>query len=480
MIAVNIGGTDRTASIEMGSLRITDNINHEVDTAEFSVLKYGALTYTPEAGQEVIITRDGTRIYYGIIIEIEHTLTGNDIIQYQVSCKDLSHFMDRLLVLERYEDTNLQAVVQDLIVRYGADQGFTSTNVGGASVSIKSITFNDIPLSACFNKLAQLTGYMWYVDYFKDVHFFEKNDEMAPYNLGDFSANYIYTSLALGDDISQLRNRVKVTGGEAEAEERTELLTGDGEKDIFPLGSKFAELPVIEVDGVPQTVGVEYLQKDEDYDVMWSYQEKYIRFTAGNIPPAPTGAATNITVTGIPLRPVIVQRSNNASISQYGVYEHHIINDQLRSREAALQFALADLTSYAQKIRSGSFLTYTAGLRSGQTININSPKRGVDEDFIIQAVSFEQISKDEYAWRVELATTKTLSMVDALQKLLLQERISLGEDETLLSFFDFADSFLMTDALTTPFTTSTTENYVWDDTEALSNRMIWDKFTWAA
>lgn len=459
-VVLKINGTDRSSLVKFGTLRISDKINQAADTCDFAIEQYGAQVFKPSVNDEVIVEVDAVRRYGGVIVEVEQSFDGHSVIRNEVKCKDYTQYMDRLLVTERYTNTTLQAVVQDLIYRYGSDYDFTDTNVLGSSVNIKSVSFNDIPLSECFNKLAKLTTYSWYVDYFKDVHFFKKNDEAAPFNLSDTSDNYIYDSLVISDDISQIRNKVKVRGGEAIAETRTEKLAGDGERDTFPLGNKFSSVPTVTVNGASKTVGIDFLNKDEDYQVMWSFAQKYLRFTAGNIPPSPSGGdTTNIDVTGDPLQPIVVQKQHNPSVAQYGVYEFLAINDSIRSRDEALQFAQAQLEAYAGTIKSGSFDTYEGGLKSGQTITINSTIRGLNEKFLIQSVTFRQVTRDIFLWHAELATLKTVTVIDILQELILRERLVEGEDETLLNFFALSDSFDLDDALGT-ITATTTEDYV--------------------
>lgn len=481
-VVVKINNIDRTSVIKFGSLTITDRINNDADICSFSVENYGDQTYFPQANDEVVVEVDSVKRYGGVILTVDKSIGDTSIVRHSVTCKDYSQFLDRKLATERYENTDMQTVVLDLIDRYASDYGFTGNNVLGSEFSIKSISFNELTLSDCFTKLARLTGYSWYIDYDKDVHFFKKNDEPAPFNLSDNSNNFIFNSLSINDDISQIRNKVKVRGGEIRGEARSEFYAGNGEQDTFPLGNKFAEAPTVIVDGVGKTVGIDFLNQDDDYDVMWSFTQKYLRFTSGNIPPVPTGpATTNIEVNGVPLSPIVVQRQNNPSVVEFGVYEFVKYNDSLKTRDEAIQFAQAELETYADAIRNGSFLTYQGGLRSGQTITINSTLAGVSEKFLIQSVKFKQLSPAEYVWDVEVATLRNISMIDILQQLLLKERISEGEDETLLNFFTMADIFYMDDEITDLVVTDS-DDYVWEQGDPMSdtypNPIVWNKFTW--
>jgi hypothetical protein len=481
MLTLTIGGVDRTSLIQFGSLRIADQVNQATDTADFIIEEYGTQTFRPEPGAEVTIERDGELIYGGVIIAVEQG-ESNGFIQHDVSCKDYSHYFDSKIVNERYENMTVTEVIESLVTEYAPD--FTTDHVE-CPLEITSISFSDLTPTQCLEKLSRLTGYAWYIDYEKDVHFFARiGGEAAPFSISPDDGNVIQGTLTVRRDLSQVRNRIKVRGGEAIAESITEKLAGDGERLQFPLSNKFSEAPTVIVNGVTKTVGVEYLDDDADFQLMWSYQEKYLRFTAGNTPPVPTGpATTNIFVTGLPLRPIVVQVQDPASIDELGrVYEYSVRNDSLKTRDEAIAYGSADLKAYADAVSEGSFETYTPGLRSGQTISISLPDRGIEEDFLIQSVNFAQIAQETYIWRVRIATMRTMSLIDLLQSLLLKEAVNEGDDESILSFLTFADSFALSDSINS-ITATATEDYVYEQSDPLldsySNAGRYDMATWA-
>lgn len=487
-VIVNIDGENRTNNVKFGSLRITDQLNHANDTCEFVIEQYGDRVYKPDVNKEVEIYVDAEKAYGGVIVEVESGFDGDGNVRHEVKCKDYSHYMDRHLITERYLDTDVQAIILDLIDRYADDYGFTGDGVQGADLPVTSISFNELTFTECLNKLATLTAYSWYVDFDKDIHFFKKNDEPAPFNLTEVIEggvpgyeNAIYSSIEIRSDFSQIRNKVKIRGGEAIAEERTVLLAGNGETEIFGTEHKFSEKPTVEVDGTPMTVGLDYLELDEDYDVMWNFQQKYIRFTDGNIPGAPLSGDTNIEITGIPLKPIVVQVFDTQSMAKYGIYEFKKFNDSIKTRDEALQFAAAELQAYAEKIRAGRFQTYTPGLRSGQTITIINTALDVAETFLIQRVVFNQLSPEVSVYTAEIATLKTISIIDVLQRLILDERLVEGEDETLLNFIQNSDSFNFTDEVG-DITVTDNRDYVYEQgnpgSDTYPNPIRWNMFTW--
>lgn len=421
MLTLTIGGVDVTTRIKVGTLKKDDNINNKTDTLSFTIESYTGNSYTPALDAEVILTVDSVITFGGRILSYDQNVSAEKVIIYDVTCKDYAIDADRLLIQEQFNNETVDDIIAFLVANYATD--FTTVNVN-CPITITTITFDRITLSQALAKLAALTNYSYYYDYTKDIHFFERNQEAAPFNLTDTSNNYIPSSLVISRDISQLRNQVYVRGGEIEGAARTELFNGDGVKKTFVLGNKFSSKPTVIVGGVTKTVGIDFLDQETDFDCFWSFAQKYIRFKDSTVPASGTN---NISVTGIPLFTLVMRVSDNASILQYGVFEFAAEDKSIKSRDEAKTFGIAQLQAYASDVVEGSFKTYTAGLRSGQLISITSAWRGITEDFLIQKVSFALVNKDVYIYTVTLATLKTMGIIDFLVNLLRTGRESAGD-----------------------------------------------------
>ncbi|MEQ9135763.1 MAG: hypothetical protein RLO51_11180 [Thalassobaculum sp.] len=460
-IGIEIDSVERKESVLVDSLRITDRINQQANEATFT-----AVGYRPNVGEEIVITDGDTTIFAGVVLAIEQTINGTRP-EYQVSCKDWTHYLDRRLVNERYEDTTVAAVIEDIIDTYTT--GFTYANVNGTQ-AVNSIAFSRITVSECLERLADLTGYSWFVDTDKDIHFFPKNSDPAPFGLSANAGNHVWDSLAVTEDLSQLRNRIYVIGGEAEANERTETYVADGDQLQFPLANKYASMPAVTVDSVSQTVGVDFLDEEDDFDCFWSFQQKYIRFKDSTKP----AAADDVTITGTPLFPIIVNVPSVVSIDEFGEYEFKIKDPSIRSREQAIDRAKAELKAYAATIEEGSFTTYRSGLQSGQVLTINAA--GISGDFLIQSVSLRMRTPSDGEWRVKIATLRTIGIIDFLQTLLRDDEITQDEAETLLSLLIFKDTVEVTDTLTLPAAV-TSPPYVYGPDDGNVGR--WNFSTWS-
>lgn len=474
-LTIKVNTVDKTNQISLKGFKIRNRINNKVDECHFTIKIYGSKTFVPAINDTIEVISDGTTIFGGSVMRIKEKQR-REILEYDIKCVDYSFKLKRRLVTERYENKTVSYIIDDLLTNYASGDGFTDNNVI-LNNTFDSISFNNITIPECLDKMAKSLNAYWYVDYNQDIHFFAKNTELAPFDLTDDGGNHIDDSLEIEEDLSRLRNKIKVRGGTKQSDtEKTEtLISQDNAQDVFPLGYKFATKPTVEVNSVAQTVGTEYLDDDASFDCMWAFNEKYIRFTSGNIP----SINDTIEVAGKILIPIVVQTPSNSSIDEFGVFEYIIKDETIKSQDEAIDRAIAELEAYANELNEGSFRTYKAGLKAGQVININSTKRNKNIDVLIQDVDTAlRTPTGDLEYKITFATVKTLSIIEYLQKQLQDEDIREDEDETILNFYEFADSLSMSDSVGTPTTSS--PPYKWsNDAETTPNRLVWNKGTWS-
>ncbi len=429
-----LDGVDVTDKVKARSLKKDDYINYKVDTLVFTIESYAGNSFTPEAGVEVELIVDGDTEFAGTVMKYSESIESDKLIRYNFTCRDFGQDADRLLIQEQFENETVDYIIDFLVTNYAPT--FTIAGVN-CPIVIPSITFDRLTITEALDKLSKRTNYVYYIDYNRGIHFFEKNNEPAPFNLEDDNDTYIQDSLEITRDISQIRNQVYIRGGEVPGVSRSEQFNGDGTKLTFVLGNKFAEKPSVTVGGVSKTVGIDYVDLEASFDCFWSFKEKYIRFKSGTVPGVGTN---NIVVTGIPLFVLVMRVQDPASIAQYGVYEFAAQDPTIKTREEAKAYGIAQLEAYANSIVEGSFKTYNPGLRSGQLINVSSVFRGWNEDFLIQKVNFQAINPDNYIYSVQLATLRTMGIIDYLINQLKNGETSAGD--TSVEFLEkvvFAD-----------------------------------------
>jgi hypothetical protein len=423
MITVTLGGVDRTSKIDQDNFQVQQIIGAQRDTATLQYKKYGSGSYVPAVLDTVLIQDGSTKIFGGRVATIEQdSFNPKDGIIYKLSCVDYSIDLDSELVSNEYDNTSIHDIIEDFITNFAT--GFTGVNVMCTFV-VPKIIFNQVPISQAIKKLADLVQYDWYVDADKDIHFFPKYTELSPFNLTDTSGNYVNNSLQTTTDGTQIANQVKVRGGTYVGSTFSDTITVKGSvTKSWLLPYKFDVISLtVTINGVSKIVGV-YGQNDfTTADVLYRDADQSIQILNQ------LADGSTVAFSGTPLIPVLAIASDSPSIATYGVREKLIEDKNIVDLNVARQRAVAELTAYKDPLQGGQFDTYIAGLRTGQTININSTRRGVNTNYIIRAVTFAPRAPDTFMYTVELITVKTFTLMEILQSLLQPVALPIDPNE---------------------------------------------------
>jgi hypothetical protein len=472
-ITITIDGTDRTSRVDWQSLTLSQVLTKEPDQLRFLIRQFGTNNYRPNLGEEVILYRDATRLFGGVVVEIIEQVEG--VAQYlDIVCKDYTEILDGQLVAKTYEQKSVAFIINDILTNFAFGLGFTNTN-GNVPLIIDKIVFNYLPISKCLEKLSEyLINYDWYVDYLKDIWFFNTSVNPAPFNLTDTNGKYIWQSLEIKNEVHQVRNEMYVRGGEIRSvSKRKDLFDGDGTKVIFVLGNKFPEKPEVKVNGSSKNVGIDYQDLDGGFDCMWDFNRRTIRFTTGNTPPSGTN---NIEVEGFPLYPLVFRKRDETSILAYGLKQQLIVDKTIATISAASQRCNKELQKFSTPAKIGSFRTYSDGLHPGQTISINSAIRGINSNFKITGIRSVLHSHDTFEHSVSILASEDIGINDVLTDLLVKgpaEELD-SNYEFIQRYLEFNESFTSTDDLEQP--TVRTGPYKWAPSD---NDLVWSFGTWS-
>ena len=431
---IKIATIDRTSLIEWQSFRWQQALTSQVDTLSFSLKKHAGQTYKPALNDRVELLDGATLLFSGNIVDLDEGIEAGRLETIDVMVKDNTHEMDKTLVVRVYEDMDADDIIADI----GADflpAGYNTTTFVNAPVLINYVSFNYEQPSKCFQQLAELIGYDWYVDENKFVHFFAKDANTAPFDLTDTGAKYFFNTLKIHKSITNLRNSIFVRGGEFKGDVFTETEVADGEAKVFKQGFRYSANPPataisVKKASVSQSVGVDNIDNPLSFDVLYNFQEKAVKFRDSNKPTS----GQEVEVQGLPHIPVVILVREATSITQW-----------------------------AQSLDEGEFETKENGLRVGQQINVQSTIRNIVEDFIITRIESTLHTPTEMRHRVTLVSAMVFGMVEFLQKLLIQKdkEIIIARDEVL----DKIESALEIIVLTEAFAVATVHNA---QTEAIS------------
>lgn len=135
---------------------------------------------------------------------------------------------------------------------------FTRNGTNSTTQTIRYIACNYEEPSKIFQRMADMYKMQWYVTADKDIKFFSRFDDPAPFALSDTLGNHVYNSLVVNSSADQIRNGIFVRGADYLSTSRTDNLKqqADSINKIFVLGFKYANYSLA-IDGVTQAIGLE-------------------------------------------------------------------------------------------------------------------------------------------------------------------------------------------------------------------------------
>jgi hypothetical protein len=441
-LTLTIGGSNFLPQYKTGSAQITDQLQNRGNTMKFQITKKSSQS-APSEGEEIVF-KDGSRFLFGgFISRVQPREIGEgSLFIYDVEATDYTYILINKSAQITYEGETLQDIVVDLISEYvDAGYGLTTTNVAVGPV-INTIAFNHISLRKAFEKLAAVTGYEWYIDYQKDIHFVATDSTLAPETITDSTNNF--ANISIDVDVSQLRNSIVVKGGREETSAFfQQIIVADGEAREWLLREKPTEMEYIKLATVTQDVGVDPIDDDTGFDFMFNYQEKFIRLTATTTTPL---AGVEIEVSYKYQVPVIVKLQSAPSVIAMaaieggdGLHEFVITDSSIKSKTEARERALKEIDLYGNPLVNGIFETRTGLLsagtyfKPGQSLTVNLPTWGisVDTKYLIQSVVttlVEDGTTIEYNYVVRFGG-RLLNAASFLESIAGQEQVILDTEE---------------------------------------------------
>lgn len=379
-------------------------------TCEFTVMIPGQAVTRPKSGQEVIITSQLGREFAGHIVTVKEAQNNSVITQldYKVTVRDYAYLLDRHVAFNEFAANTYtyDQIVKTLVQQYGAADGFTTTGVQ-ASFEAVYTRFDYQGVSQSINQMAQQIAWAFYVDYFKNVFFYDGTTSIPSplpsntllvdtattladaYNI--YGAIGVYGDLEITEDSTQLRTKIFLYGHQVTAGYfLTESFTGDDSTTSFgltyPPSQDLVNNVIVTVGGATYTPAVDLVDgvptsTAQDFTAYINFTGQTVRF---NVPP-PDGVA--VVVEYKPQLPlvVVIPSPSDAALTAAVMdlpasdpyFEYAISDPSLSAETIGPSQARADeqLTKYGTARISGTFTSYLHGWKAGTFFLLTSTKR---------------------------------------------------------------------------------------------------------
>jgi len=505
---LTINNISRLNIVQESTINITDNLNSR-NTCSFITIPDSS--FVPLVGQEIIIEAapcEGAkfvRLFGGTINRIKKRSKFQGAPKfYALECVDFNQLADKRLVRKVFPRQPVRDVIIDIVESYMDGENITTKNVGDTGFFLEKSVFAYKKVTEAFNDISRITGQHWFIDYFRDLHFFLRSTTRADLIINetnnppleefcawlDDKRNKVcpgikWSNLSVVAHREQLANKMWQIAGNDTTEEREDEFDGDGNRRTFTLKYSLADLKrnadgTLADDAIILTPGgnvgaANIGLRDIDTGKEWYFTkgEKEI-VQDDDETPIPTGTRIEVFYQG--LRPIVVEATNDTEIGKRknielnsGLYEYVEDDESIESEAFAIQRADGHVRRFGPVPTIVSFTTDQAILFSSQLINIELPEfeitgnEGQGDEFLIDSVETQGLStvtdkgKDTITWR---QTANCVSgehlggwqdFFRTLEKfgrqLKLRQQTALLLTETIKEFIDIEQRFNLTTPL---------------------------------
>jgi len=396
-LIVTISG--QPAAYRAGTLSISGSLGTRT-VATFSTVDHPPFATTVEVGQVVEIRDEtGSLIFAGTIDSIDEEIDPAETVRFKrVACVDYNQIADRHLVAYVYQPDDLTPtlyagdVIKDIVSRFfvfgGVTEGIDTSNVEDGP-EIEKFVFNYVPASQAFDDIADLTGYVWYIDYEKKLYFTPRDEYEAPIIIGGRTRNWWNMKITESRDL--YRNRQIVRAGTALTDPRIDtVVAAEADQKLFEVPFPVGTASAVTVNSVAKTLGVNGLHEGRDF--YWSYGSNVL---TAEIAPG-VGAVIALTYQG--MFPILVDERLDAEIlarraleGGTGVYEAIADDPAINVQNVAVAKALAYLRKHGVIPQVVRFETDAPGLRPGQLITIKFVSAGLNDYYLIESVNMRDL-----------------------------------------------------------------------------------------
>lgn len=326
--------------------------------------------------------------------------------------------MDSTIEPEVYNNTEVSAIITDLVSKYGP--GITTTNVQVTSTVVPRIVYLQSNLFDAIKDLADEAGYYFFVDVNKDLNFIPQGQTSSNQTLDNTNV----TKATITQTTDQLANKIYVYGKRILTGQR-DFFTANGGS-VFTLSYK-PENPTVTLSGTMVLSGGIYNQNissSNPYQYLVNYDSKQIIFASGtvagnNVP----GSGGSFLVEGFRVNPIAKLGQNDASIALYGQRNKVIIDDQIQDPVTAVNTLTRQLNLFSLPPLEGNVEIYgIIFLTAGQLVTVNLPNENISNQiYTILEANYEftpETQQTEKVLKVKVST-KRRDFLDTMKQVIL-------------------------------------------------------------
>lgn len=381
-LTMTIGGV--TTVFDEGSLEITATASG-VDRLTCAVTSIDG-SVRPAMDAEVIVTRDSTRMFGGILDEPEEAgfqNMGLTPITTRVTAKDFNLYAEWRVVFATIPAGTLKAALEALLP-YLSPYGVTLDPAQAAGPSLPELTYSGKTVAEVFAHLEQLTEYTYLrkISYTKVLGFYAIGLTAAPFDVAD-GDRYVVGDLVVRPKRTGYANRVLVFAGSGQSWV-TQTWTANGVETswVTDIAAAGPTAGYVLVGGVSKTLGI---------GAQYEWDAAVHTLSVGTASTPPNG--TVISLNYLAQWPYIATADDADEQALRGIREYASTAADVFDLTVADAMAEAELARrVVAAVRTAQYATYDHGLAPGQVQTITKSGRHVSASFLVTDV----VARDQY------------------------------------------------------------------------------------
>jgi len=407
--AVTVGGVAQP--IRVGSLNIQEVANG-INTLRASFVSAGG-AFRPALGAELVVTRDGVRIFGGYVATCHETGVGQQPLLTIETLVDADSF--HVIADRRFVYVTIPAgatlkqglqLLEPYITPYG---GSLSASQADGPAFTADVVFAGDTLRQAIDRLSQLSGYVGSIDYSKVLRMVSFGEVPSPFNIAQADGSQV-GDVEVERSRAKYFNRVIVKyGGSATAPvDHVDSFVGDGVQDLFELTYPIVgPVPPLPDSAVGYAV-VDYNTYESlggllAVDTLWEYDPAALTVRRRAAPPVGP-----FQVRYWVQYPQLVMVEDAADIAANGLFETVVEYPTVFNKAEAIALGQSHLSEFLQVLQTVTLETDDPGLHPGQTITLTLPARNVTgPQFITEVQPYHLGTLTDLRYRVKVIDSTT-------------------------------------------------------------------------
>jgi len=441
-----LGGVE--FDVDYGSLSLSGRIAERTTCSFVAWDLEGDLGVVSEGTPCQVYNPAGTVVFDGFVVVAEVIRPNPDDTprRWQVDATDFHYLADKRSVADAWYTTDAGVIVQAMITDVLADEGVSAGTID-AGPELTEVVFAYIPVSQAMDRICAVTGYTWWIDTSKQLHYTPKTGAASvTVDAADCKAAPVLRRAS-----PEYRNRQTVRGAKGYTDSQVESFKGDGSMTTFTVGYPIGLVPTVKVNAAAKTVGIRGLDSGKDW--YWSKADATIsQDTTGTV--LTSSDVLEVTYQGLyPLVAIsndIAEQVRRAAVEQVGsgIVDAVVNVTEMFGSDAALDAAGGLLGTYAQEGRVLTFVTADTAYQAGQYADVQLPEVGLDgEEFLITAVESRDWTRQEWEFTVtaiqgaDMGSWQKRLAVGLQTPDILTLRENISEQESLLTLAQYAEAW---------------------------------------